>query len=156
MVLTALPASQAVLSSSIYTACHEARIPVNIADVPPECDFYFGSVVRRGPVQIMVSTNGKGPRLARRVREIIEGALPVGLQGAVERTGMLRMALRRRDAGTDDASIKKRMDWYVVMPRSVTNSQHATALSGDCAELTYLQDDQGQRYIHLARILRDG
>ena len=63
-------------STQIYKLCQEKRIPANIADVPPECDFYFGSVHRDGPLQIMVSTNGKGPRLASTIRKLIAKQLP--------------------------------------------------------------------------------
>ena len=58
MVLTAVDDPEA--SSQIWKLCKERRIAANIADVPPECDFYFGSVHRDGPLQIMVSTNGNG------------------------------------------------------------------------------------------------
>ncbi|KAK0543585.1 Bifunctional dehydrogenase and ferrochelatase [Tilletia horrida] len=52
------------LSRAICNMCRRRRIPVNVADVPPECDFYFGSLIRRGPLQVMVSTGGKGPKIA--------------------------------------------------------------------------------------------
>ena len=74
MVLTAVDDPEA--STQIWKLCKERKIAANIADVPPECDFYFGSVHRDGPLQIMVSTNGKGPRLANIVRRSIAENLP--------------------------------------------------------------------------------
>lgn len=111
MVFTAI--DQAGLSSEIAVACRRRRIPVNVADVPPECDFYFGSIVRRGPLQIMVSTNGKGPRIAARVRRQIEEGLPPDVGEAIERVGQLRQGLRRRAPQKDVDTIAKRMEWMI-------------------------------------------
>merc|ERR1712000_684095 len=72
MVLVAIDDPAA--STTIWKLCKEKKIAANIADVPPECDFYFGSVHRDGPLQIMVSTNGKGPRVAAAIRKIAPDA----------------------------------------------------------------------------------
>ncbi|PVI01913.1 siroheme synthase [Periconia macrospinosa] len=107
MVLTAVDDPEA--SSQIYKLCHEKRIPANIADVPPECDFYFGSVHRDGPLQIMVSTNGNGPKLANIVRRQIADTLPHNIGLAVQRVGMLRKKLRK--VAPNIAEGPKRMQW---------------------------------------------
>jgi precorrin-2 dehydrogenase/sirohydrochlorin ferrochelatase len=107
MVLTAVDDPEA--SSQIYKLCHEKRIPANIADVPPECDFYFGSVHRDGPLQIMVSTNGNGPKLANIVRRQIAANLPYNIGAAVQRVGMLRRKLRKVAPTQDEGP--KRMQW---------------------------------------------
>lgn len=111
MVLTAI--DEIGLSSRICTMCRGRRIPVNVADVPPECDFYFGSIVRRGPLQIMVSTGGKGPRIANRVRRAIEETLPEEVGDAIESVGKLRGQLRKVANGKDTATIARRMDWMI-------------------------------------------
>lgn len=111
MVLTAI--DEAGLSSEICTMCRTRRIPVNVADVPPECDFYFGSIVRRGPLQIMVSTGGKGPRIANRIRRAIEDTLPDQVGVAIESVGRLRGELRKIASGKDKATIDRRMDWMI-------------------------------------------
>ncbi|KAL9933350.1 hypothetical protein V8E36_008068 [Tilletia maclaganii] len=82
------------LSRAICGWCRARRIPVNVADVPPECDFYFGSLIRRGPLQVMVSTGGKGPKIANQVRTRLEQALPSYLAGAISNVGTLRARLR--------------------------------------------------------------
>ncbi|QGI86509.1 hypothetical protein CEK25_013238 [Fusarium fujikuroi] len=82
MVLVAIDDPAA--STVIWKLCKERRIPANIADVPPECDFYFGSIHRDGPLQIMVSTNGKGPRLAAAIRQFIAKQLPKNAGNAIE------------------------------------------------------------------------
>lgn len=107
MVLTAVDDPEA--SSQIYKLCHEKRIPANIADVPPECDFYFGSVHRDGPLQIMVSTNGNGPKLANIVRRQIADTLPHNIGLAVQRVGLLRKKLRKVAPNIEEGP--KRMGW---------------------------------------------
>ncbi|KAJ5042270.1 uncharacterized protein L3040_004823 [Drepanopeziza brunnea f. sp. 'multigermtubi'] len=93
MVLTAV--DDPVASTEIWKLCKERRIAANIADVPPECDFYFGSIHRDGPLQIMVSTNGKGPRLANIVRRSIAEKLPPNIGDAILKVGRLRQKLRQ-------------------------------------------------------------
>jgi precorrin-2 dehydrogenase/sirohydrochlorin ferrochelatase len=107
LVLTAVDDPEA--SSQIYKLCKEKRIPANIADVPPECDFYFGSVHRDGPLQIMVSTNGNGPKLANIVRRRIASSLPSNIGAAIQRVGLLRRKLRRIAPGSEEGP--KRMQW---------------------------------------------
>ena len=108
MVLAAVDDPEA--SSEIYRLCHEKRIPANIADVPPECDFYFGSQHRDGPLQIMVSTNGNGPKIANIVRRQIAATLPKNAGAAIQRVGMLRRKLRKIAPETEEGP--KRMQWY--------------------------------------------
>lgn len=107
MVLTAVDDPEA--STQIYKLCHERRIPANIADVPPECDFYFGSVHRDGPLQIMVSTNGNGPKLANIVRKQIAAGLPENIGAAVQKVGALRRKLRKVASTIEEGP--KRMQW---------------------------------------------
>lgn len=107
MVLTAVDDPEA--SSQIWKLCKERRIAANIADVPPECDFYFGSVHRDGPLQIMVSTNGKGPRFANIVRRQIASNLPNNIGEGIEKIGKLRQMLRKVAPKPEEGS--KRMAW---------------------------------------------
>lgn len=108
MVLSAIDDPEA--STQIWQACKARRIPVNVADVPSECDFYFGAVYRDGPVQVMVSTNGKGPRMAGLIRDRIGECLAGGGTGrAVENVGVLRGMLRVKAPGQEEG--KKRMGW---------------------------------------------
>jgi len=107
MVMTAV--DDPIASSEIWKLCKEKNIPANIADVPPECDFYFGSVHRDGPLQIMVSTNGKGPRLANIVRRRIAETLPKNTGEAIEKVGRLRRMLRV--VAPEGKQGPKRMAW---------------------------------------------
>ncbi|KAF2732917.1 siroheme synthase middle domains-like protein [Polyplosphaeria fusca] len=107
MVLAAVDDPEA--STQIYKLCQEKRIPANIADVPPECDFYFGSIHRDGPLQIMVSTNGNGPKLANIVRRRIASNLPSNIGAAIQRVGILRRKLRKIAPAPEEGP--KRMQW---------------------------------------------
>jgi len=109
MVLVAVDDPEA--STTIWKLCKEKKIPANIADVPPECDFYFGSVHRDGPLQIMVSTNGKGPRLASTIRKYIAANLPKNAGRAIEAIGLLRAKLREVSPRVEDGP--RRMKWMI-------------------------------------------
>ncbi|EAS34443.3 siroheme synthase domain-containing protein [Coccidioides immitis RS] len=107
MVFVAIDDPEA--STQIWKLCKERRIPANIADVPSECDFYFGSVHRDGPLQVMVSTNGNGPKLASIVRKEIASALPGNTGAAIQNVGVLRKKLRELAPEAKDGP--KRMKW---------------------------------------------
>ncbi|KAF3908147.1 hypothetical protein AA313_de0200160 [Arthrobotrys entomopaga] len=107
LVLTAI--DDPVASTEIYTVAKKLKIPVNVADVPPECDFYFGSVHRDGPLQIMVSTNGNGPKLAAMVRRRVADGLPERTGEAIVKVGELRRRLRGVAPEKGDGG--RRMEW---------------------------------------------
>jgi len=64
------------LNIEIKEKANKLGILVNCADQPPLCDFYLGSIVNKGNLKIAISTNGKSPVLARRLREHLEDAIP--------------------------------------------------------------------------------
>lgn len=64
------------LHHRIKGLARKKRLLVNVADTPDLCDFYLGSVVTKGNLKIGISTNGKSPTIARRMREYLEEALP--------------------------------------------------------------------------------
>ncbi|CAK9785720.1 unnamed protein product [Cutaneotrichosporon oleaginosum] len=111
MVFTAIDDNP--LSRAVCDAARAARVPVNVADVPPECDFYFGAQVRRGPLQVMVSTSGAGPKVAVIVRDVIADAIPADVEDAIAGVGALRKELRERAPGVGGALSKRRMRWMI-------------------------------------------
>lgn len=111
MVFTAIDDNP--LSRAVCLAAREARSPVNVADVPPECDFYFGAQVRRGPLQVMVSTSGAGPKVAVIVRDTVADAIPEDVEDAIAGVGALRRELRERAPGVGGALSKRRMRWMI-------------------------------------------
>ena len=68
----------------------------NAVDDPPFCDFYFPSVVRRGELQIAISTAGESPALAQRLRKEIECAAAAGSGRVADGAGA---AAARGDGG---------------------------------------------------------
>jgi precorrin-2 dehydrogenase/sirohydrochlorin ferrochelatase len=64
------------LHERIRTLARKRRLIVNVADTPDLCDFYLGSVVTKGNIKIGISTNGKSPTIAKRMREFFEDVLP--------------------------------------------------------------------------------
>ncbi|RDX46813.1 uroporphyrin-III C-methyltransferase [Lentinus brumalis] len=86
-------------------------IPVNVADMPDLCDFTFMSTQRfidpgtgqAGPLQIGVTTNGQGCRLAGRIRRDIVASLPREIGGAVVKVGMLRTLAKASDEQVEAA-----------------------------------------------------
>lgn len=154
MVLTAIDDPQA--SSEVWKLCKEKRIPANIADVPPECDFYFGSVHRDGPLQIMVSTNGNGPKMAALVRQRIAKSLPPNIGDAIAKVGDLRKRLRKVAPAQEEGP--KRMQWYDRLLFTVmVKANGSQDVEGVCAmELGRSMRDGGAGHGRAAQVLRAG
>ena len=74
--LVVLATDNADLHRRIKKLAKKRRLLVNVADTPDLCDFYLGSVVTKGNLKIGISTNGKSPTIAKRMREYLEEALP--------------------------------------------------------------------------------
>ena len=66
------------------------RLLCNVADTPAACDFYLGSVVQKGDLKIAISTNGKSPTVAKRLREMLTQTLPNELHDVLQRMGVIR------------------------------------------------------------------
>ena len=64
------------LHKRIRIQARKRRLLVNVADTPELCDFYLGSVVTKGNIKVGISTNGKSPTIAKRMREFFEDVLP--------------------------------------------------------------------------------
>ncbi len=74
----------------IFTLASERRILCNSVDDPPNCDFYFPSIVERGDLQIAISTAGESPALAQRLRKDIDAQLAPDLGEQLAQLGQLR------------------------------------------------------------------
>jgi precorrin-2 dehydrogenase / sirohydrochlorin ferrochelatase len=66
----------AEVNRAVYAEARERDILCNAVDDPPFCDFYFPSIVKRGDLQIAISTAGESPALAMKLRKEINAALP--------------------------------------------------------------------------------
>ncbi|MFD0964859.1 precorrin-2 dehydrogenase/sirohydrochlorin ferrochelatase family protein [Pseudofulvibacter geojedonensis] len=70
-------------NQQIYIDATINNILVNIADTPDLCDFYLGGIVTKGNVKIAISTNGKSPTMAKRLRQFFEDVLPESIDDLV-------------------------------------------------------------------------
>jgi uroporphyrin-III C-methyltransferase/precorrin-2 dehydrogenase/sirohydrochlorin ferrochelatase len=78
------------VNAAVYQGAVERGILANSVDDPPHCDFYFGSVVSRGALQIAISTAGESPAVAQRLRREIDEQLPADLGPWLAELGILR------------------------------------------------------------------
>ena len=68
-------------SKQISDDAHKKGKLVNVADKPELCDFYMGSIVKKGNLKIAISTNGKSPTIAKRLKEVIHNMIPEEMDG---------------------------------------------------------------------------
>jgi siroheme synthase-like protein len=78
---------------------------VNAADKPLLCDFYLGSIVQKGNLKIAISTNGKSPTIAKRVKELLNETLPDEINELLS-----NMQLIRNKMGGDFAEKVKQLN----------------------------------------------
>jgi precorrin-2 dehydrogenase/sirohydrochlorin ferrochelatase len=100
------------LNARIAGDARAAGILVNAVDDPPNCDFFAVAIVRRGDLQIAISTNGRSPAFARWMRESLDTSLPTEYGDLLSLLGDIRDRIRKngpappyerwRDAITDD------------------------------------------------------
>ncbi|MEZ0483906.1 precorrin-2 dehydrogenase/sirohydrochlorin ferrochelatase family protein [Fibrella aquatica] len=81
------------VNRQVQIDCKARKILVNVADTPPLCDFYLSSVVKKGDLKIAISTNGKSPTFAKRLREVLEEMLPESLQETLDNLTAIRKQL---------------------------------------------------------------
>src|SRR5277367_151899 len=80
----------ASVNRAVFLAAQQRGILCNAVDDPPHCDFYFPAVVRRGDLQIAISTAGESPSVAQRFRREIEASLDLSLGNWLRFIGSLR------------------------------------------------------------------
>ena len=83
-----------VVNKSVYNDCKERNILVNLADNPPYCDFYMGGIVTKGNVKIAISTNGKSPTMAKRLRQFFEDVIPADINELAENLNEYRKTIK--------------------------------------------------------------
>src|ERR1700733_3665899 len=85
------------LNESIYREAQLRGVLCNVVDVPEYCDFYYPAVVRRGDLQIAISTNGQSPSLAQRLRQQLEQQFGPGYARWVAELGETRRLILASD-----------------------------------------------------------
>jgi len=82
------------LNKRVREDARRKKILINVADTPEICDFYLSSVVKKGDLKIAISTNGKSPTFAKRVREMLEEVLPDGIDTVLDNLRSIREKLK--------------------------------------------------------------
>lgn len=90
----------AVTNEAVFRACRRQGVLCNVVDDPEHCDFFYPSVVHRGPLQIAISTAGKSPSLARRLRIELEQQFGGEYAAWLEHLGKLRGKILRQELTT--------------------------------------------------------
>jgi siroheme synthase-like protein len=111
------------LNAAVYEAAVERNILCNSVDDPPHCDFYFGSVVTRGDLQIAISTAGESPAFAQHLRQEIDEQLPNDLGPWLHNLG----ALRREVLAAYPVGEERKLLLHQLAQRDVCESRECPA-----------------------------
>lgn len=91
------------LNEQLRELTEQHNILFNAADKPALCDFYLGSIVKKGDLKIAISTNGKSPTIAKRVKELLNDLLPE----EIDETLSLMSAYRDQLKGDFESKVKQ-------------------------------------------------
>lgn len=78
----------------IWKDCRAESKLVNVADNPPYCDFFMGGIVTKGNVKVAISTNGKSPTTAKRLRQFFEDVIPENIDDLVKNLNQYRKTIK--------------------------------------------------------------
>lgn len=82
------------VSSRIKSLANQKNLLVNVADQPALCDFYLGSIVQKGDLKIAISTNGKSPTIAKRLKEVFQELIPDSFNQILQQMSRIRSKLK--------------------------------------------------------------
>jgi len=82
------------IAEEIRNDAKARKILVNVADTPGLCDFYLGSIVQKGNLKIAISTNGKSPTIAKRVKETLHEVIPDEMDALLDNMQQIRNTLK--------------------------------------------------------------
>ncbi|HRO45598.1 TSUP family transporter [Agriterribacter sp.] len=88
--LVIVAVNNSILGEQIRSDAHERGLLVNVADTPDLCDFYLGSIVKKGNLKVAISTNGKSPTIAKRLKEAFNEILPEELDDVLHNMEAIR------------------------------------------------------------------
>jgi uroporphyrin-III C-methyltransferase/precorrin-2 dehydrogenase/sirohydrochlorin ferrochelatase len=117
------------VNAAVYRGAVERGIPCNSVDDIPNCDFFFGSVVSRGDLQIAISTAGESPAFAQRLRREIDEQLPADLGPWLANLGQLR----RDVLATHPRSEDRKLLLHELAHRQICDSPACSARQLVCA-----------------------
>jgi precorrin-2 dehydrogenase / sirohydrochlorin ferrochelatase len=93
------------VNHAVAEAARARGVLCNSVDDPPDCDFFYPSVVRRGDLQIAISTAGKSPALAQRLREEVDAMLPADTGAWLDQLGETRTKMLAALPGSDERKL---------------------------------------------------
>jgi precorrin-2 dehydrogenase/sirohydrochlorin ferrochelatase len=99
LVIVATPSRD--LNDLIFHEAQSRGILCNVVDVPELCDFYYPAVVRRGDLQIAISTSGQSPSLAQKLRQQLERQFGPGYTRWVAELGETRRRVLASNLGSE-------------------------------------------------------
>lgn len=82
------------VNMQVYHDCRAQNKLINVADNPPYCDFYMGGIVTKGNVKVAISTNGKSPTTAKRLRQFFEEVIPEDINQLVQNLNDYRKTIK--------------------------------------------------------------
>lgn len=82
------------VNHQVYKDAKHRNLLVNVADTPELCDFYLGGIVTKGNVKIAISTNGKSPTTAKRLRQFFEAVIPEDINQLVQNLSAYRKTIK--------------------------------------------------------------
>ena len=82
------------LNAEIKALAADRNILANVADTPALCDFYLGSIVQKGNLKIGISTNGKSPTVAKRMKEVLNESIPDEIDETLNNVQQIRNQLK--------------------------------------------------------------
>jgi len=91
------------LNQCVWEKAKCSKVLINVADTPELCDFYLGSIVQKGNLKIAISTNGKSPTVAKRLKQVLQEAIPDTLDEVLNKLHLIRDKLK----GDFAAKVKK-------------------------------------------------
>jgi siroheme synthase-like protein len=114
------------LSQGIKQDATKRKILVNAADKPALCDFYLGSIVQKGDLKIAISTNGKSPTMAKRIKETLNEVFPDETQEVLENLFVIRENLK----GDFDHKVKtlNHITKELTLPKPSTTKRFGVAI----------------------------
>jgi precorrin-2 dehydrogenase / sirohydrochlorin ferrochelatase len=108
------------LNKRVKEEAKARKILTNVADTPELCDFYLSSVVKKGDLKIAISTNGKSPTFAKRMRELLEEVFPDNISDILDNLRTIREKLK----GDLEYKMKKMNEITSVMKDKNKDIEH--------------------------------
>ncbi|HEY1470936.1 MAG TPA: bifunctional precorrin-2 dehydrogenase/sirohydrochlorin ferrochelatase [Candidatus Acidoferrum sp.] len=117
------------LNASVFAEAERRNILCNSVDDIDHCHFYYGSVVQRGDLQIAISTNGKSPALAQRLRLELEEQFGSEYAAWLEWLGAARDVLRSQGPASDAETTKRWLHLLASQPSFEEFLKHSRSAS---------------------------